>query len=44
VTAEQLEDLAALLGVESVRIGHGTDLATLKKELRWNDDAFRPGR
>jgi L-arabinose isomerase len=41
VTAGALEDLAALLGVESVRIGHGTELATLKQELRWNDDAFR---
>jgi len=37
VTAEQLEDLAGILGVEFVRIGHGTDLAELKKELRWND-------
>ena len=41
VTPEQLEDLAGMLGVEHVRIGHGTDLAALKKELRWNDAAFR---
>jgi L-arabinose isomerase len=40
VTAEQLEDLAGMLGIEYVRIGHGTDLAVLKKELRWNDAAF----
>ena len=41
VTAEQLEDLAGMLGVECVRIGHGTDLAALKKELRWNDRMAR---
>jgi len=41
VTAPELEDLAALLGVEYVRIGHGTDLAELKKELRWNDRMAR---
>ena len=44
VTAEQLEDLAGLLGVECVRIGHGTDLLALKKELRWNEAAFRLAR
>jgi L-ribulokinase len=36
-----LEDLAGMLGVEHVRIGHGTDLGALKNELRWND---RPAR
>jgi L-arabinose isomerase len=41
VTSEQLEDLAGILGVECVRIGHGTDLAELKKELRWNDRMAR---
>jgi L-arabinose isomerase len=41
VTAEQLEDLADILGIEHVRIGRDTDLAALKKELRWNDYAFR---
>jgi L-arabinose isomerase len=44
VTAEQLEDFAGLLGVECVRIGHGTNISTLKKELRWNDAAFRLSR
>ncbi len=44
VTAEQMEDLASILGVECVRIGHGTDIAALKKELHWNDIAFRAGR
>jgi L-arabinose isomerase len=37
VTAGQLEDLAGMLRVEHVRIGHDTDLPTLRKELRWND-------
>jgi L-arabinose isomerase len=41
VTAEQLEDLAGMLGVEYVRIGHGTELAALKNELRWNDRMAR---
>jgi L-arabinose isomerase len=36
-----LEDLAGMLGVEHVRIGHGKDLGALKNELRWND---RPAR
>jgi L-arabinose isomerase len=40
VTAEQLEDLAGMLGFEHVRIGHGTELAALRKEIRWNDVAF----
>jgi L-arabinose isomerase len=44
VTADQLDDFAGLLGVECVRIGHDTNLATLKKELRWNDAAFRLAR
>jgi len=41
VTATELEDLADLLGVEFVRIGHGTELAALKKELRFNDRMAR---
>jgi len=41
VTAGQLEDLAAMAGLEFVRIGHGTDLHALKNELRWNDVAYR---
>jgi L-arabinose isomerase len=44
VTATELEDLASVLGVECVRIGHDTDLAALKNELRWNDAAFRLSR
>ncbi len=41
VTGDELEDLAAILGVECVRIGNGTDLRALKKELRWNDRLAR---
>jgi L-arabinose isomerase len=37
VTAEQLEDLADILGLECVRIGGDTNLAALKQQLRWND-------
>jgi L-arabinose isomerase len=44
VSAEQLEDFAGMLGLECVRIGHDTDLAKLKKELRWNDAAYRLAR
>ena len=44
VSAEQLDDLAGMLGVEYVRIGHDTNLATLRKELRGNDAAFRVAR
>jgi len=44
VTAAELQDLTDMLGVEHVRIGHGTDLAALKKELRWNDVAARMAR
>ena len=43
VTAEQLADLAGMLGIECVRIGNDTDLAALKNELRWNDAAYRLG-
>jgi L-arabinose isomerase len=41
VTGEQLEDLAAMLDVEHVRIGFDLNLAALKKELRWNDRRAR---
>lgn len=41
VTVEEVEDLAGMLGVEFVRIGAGTDLGELKRELRWNDVAFQ---
>ncbi|HMA93204.1 MAG TPA: L-arabinose isomerase, partial [Polyangiaceae bacterium] len=44
VTAEQLEDLANILGVEFIRIGFGTELTALKNMLRWNDAAYRQAR
>jgi len=44
VTGEQLEDFAGMLGLECVRIGHGTDLSALRKELRWDDAAFHLAR
>lgn len=43
-TAEQLEDFAAMLGVECVRIGHGLNLSALKRELAWSDAAARVAR
>ncbi len=41
VGVEHLEDFAGMVGVEFVRIGKGTEISTLKNELRWNDAAFR---
>ena len=43
VTGAQLSDLAAMLGIECVRIGNDTELGALKNELRWNDAAYRLG-
>ena len=40
VTVEHLEDFAAITGIEMIRIGEGTTIATLKNELRWNDIAY----
>jgi L-arabinose isomerase len=40
VAADALEDLAAMVGIEFIRIGHGTDLRALKNQLRWNDSAY----
>ena len=37
VTAEMLEDFAAIAGIEFVRIGDGTTLHGVKQELRLND-------
>jgi L-arabinose isomerase len=42
VTAAHLEDFAAMVGVEFVRIGKGTEIPALKNELRWNDAIYRP--
>ncbi len=40
VTAEHLEDFAAIAGIEMIRIGTDTTLPVLKNELRWNDIAY----
>jgi len=40
VTVEHLENFASITGIEMIRIGEGTTLATLKNELRWNDIAY----
>jgi L-arabinose isomerase len=40
VTISHLEDFAAMVDVELVHIGAGTDIAALKNELRWNDAAY----
>jgi L-arabinose isomerase len=44
LSSAHFEAFAEMAGVEVVRIGEGTDLSTLKKELRWNDAAYRPVR
>jgi len=41
VTATELDDLAAMTGVEFIRIGQGTEPRALRNELRWNDAAYR---
>ncbi len=37
VSAEMLEDLCEMAGIEYILIDNQTDLAGLKKELRWNE-------
>jgi L-arabinose isomerase len=37
VTREHLEDFAEIAGIEYLLIDEGTTLASIKKELRWND-------
>jgi L-arabinose isomerase len=37
LTAEHLEDFAAMAGMEFLLIDNDTKLAAFKKELRWND-------
>lgn len=40
ITAEYIEDLAEIAGVEFLHIGANTQLEQFKKELRWNEAAF----
>lgn len=41
LSAEQLEDLADIFGIEYLLIDKKTDLYRFKQELRWNDVAFQ---
>ncbi|MBP7095435.1 MAG: L-arabinose isomerase [Spirochaetia bacterium] len=43
VKAEWLRDWAEMAGVEFLLVGAGTDPEELRKELRWNEAAFRLG-
>jgi L-arabinose isomerase len=44
ITVAHLEDFAAMVGLEFIRIGKGTEISALKNELRWNDLAYRLSR
>ena len=41
LTAEQMGDWAAAMGIEAVYIDKDTNIRNLKNELRWNEVAFR---
>ncbi len=41
LTAENMEDFAAMAGIEFVLIGKDTNLYNFKNELRWNDAAYK---
>ena len=41
LTAEHLDDFAAIAGIESVLIGKNTELRQLKNELRWSEVYYR---
>lgn len=41
LTAEQMGDWAAAMGIEAVYIDKDTNIRGLKNELRWNEAAFR---
>lgn len=43
LTAEHMRDFAEIMGIEFVHIGAGTDIDSLKKELFYNDVAYRLG-
>ena len=44
VGSGEWEDLAAMAGIEFVKIDAATDLGRLRDQLRWNDLAFAHGR
>jgi len=41
ITSEYVEDLAEIAGIEFLHIGPKTQLEDFKKQLRWNEAAFR---
>lgn len=41
LTAEQMGDWAAAMGIEAVYIDKDTTIRNFKNELRWNELAFR---
>jgi L-arabinose isomerase len=43
LTAEHLETFAAMVGIEMIHINAETRIPALKKELRWNDAAYKLG-
>jgi L-arabinose isomerase len=40
LTAEYLEDFAAVAGIEFLRIDSNTQISNFKNEIRWNDAAY----
>ncbi len=44
LTTEHLEDYAEIAGIEFLLIDESTDLRQLRKEIRWNDAAWRGPR
>ncbi len=40
LTVEHLEDFAEMAGIELIHIGKGTSVASVKKELKWNEASF----
>jgi L-arabinose isomerase len=43
LTAEHLETFASMVGIEMIHINAETRIPALKKELRWNDAAYKLG-
>lgn len=40
LTSEHMEDFGSIAGIELIRIGKGTSLEEIKKELRWNNSIY----
>jgi L-arabinose isomerase len=41
ITSEMIGDFTDIAGIEFIHIGKGCDLQQIKKELRWNEVAYR---